>query len=325
MAKNQILSFRDARPSEAVLVFGPEDFLAGRAIRAIREQLRAADENLEIHDLDAAEYSSGLLDSLASPSLFGEPRLIIIRSVERCSDDLIEDGVRYVQNPAQDVTVIFRHNGSSVRGKKLLEALRSVAIEIPVLSISKDSERAAFVAAEFEVAGRKITPGATRALLDAFSEDLAELASACSQLLQDAAETITEDIVDRYYSGRVETNAFKVIDAALAANSASALALLRHALSSGAETVPLVAAAAMKIRQLAKLYGNRSASAQTLGMAPWQLDRARKDLTGWDEEGLAAVISALVDADAAAKGARRDPEFVLEQLVLLIASKGKLQ
>ena len=325
MAKNQILSFRDARPSEAVLVFGPEDFLAGRAIRSIREQLRAADENLEIHDLDAAEYSSGLLDSLASPSLFGEPRLIIIRSVERCSDDLIEDGVRYVQNPAQDVTVIFRHNGSSVRGKKLLEALRSVAIEIPVLSISKDSERAAFVAAEFEVAGRKITSGATRALLDAFSEDLAELASACSQLLQDAAETITEEIVDRYYSGRVETNAFKVIDAALAANSASALALLRHALSSGAETVPLVAAVAMKIRQLAKLYGNRSASAQTLGMAPWQLDRARKDLTGWDEEGLAAVISALVDADAAAKGASRDPEFVLEQLVLLIASKGKLQ
>lgn len=323
MSKNQTISYREARPSPAVLIFGSEDYLAGKAIRLIREQLKASDPNLEVHDIEAADYTSGLLDSLASPSLFAEPRLIIVRGVERCSDELIDDGIRYVGNPAADVTVVFRHNGSSVRGKRLLETLRANGLEIPVLPLTKDSERASFIAAEFESAGRKVTPGAIRALQEAFSEDLAELSAACSQLLQDSAETITEEIVDRYYAGRVETNAFKVIDAALASNAAAALTLLRHAIASGAETVPLVAAFAMKIRQLAKLHGNRSASAQALGMAPWQLDRARRDLNGWDEDGLARVIEALVEADAAAKGASRDPEFVLERLVLLIANKGR--
>jgi DNA polymerase-3 subunit delta len=58
-------------------------------------------------------------------------------------------------------------------------------------------------------------------------------------------------------------------------------------------------------------------------MAPWQLDRARKDVAGWSEDGLAATIEALADADAAAKGAERDPVFSLEKLVQLISRKGE--
>ena len=158
-----------------------------------------------------------------------------------------------------------------------------------------------------------------------FADDTAELAAACNQLLLDSAESITEDIVDRYYGGRVETNAFKVADAALAGRAGEAMALLRHALATGADPVPLVAAISMKIRQMAKIFGNRSASPASLGMAPWQLDRARKDLTGWTDDGLAAVIQAMATADAAAKGAERDPIYSLEKLVNLIAHKGIVQ
>jgi DNA polymerase III subunit delta len=99
---------------------------------------------------------------------------------------------------------------------------------------------------------------------------------------------------------------------------------LRHALSSGADPVPIVAAISMKIRQLAKIYGNRSASAQSLGMAPWQVDKARKDVSGWSEDGLARTIQVLADTDAAVKGAERDPVYSLEKLVHLIAKKGQI-
>jgi DNA polymerase-3 subunit delta len=250
--------------------------------------------------------------------------LVIIRGVEKCSDDLITDGLEYLLNPTDDTTVILRHNGSSVRGKKLVEAIRESegAVEIACADIKKDSDRQAFVIAEFSHEGRKISPGAVRALLDAFADDTAELAAACNQLLLDSAEAITEEIVDRYYGGRVETNAFKVADAALAGRTGEAMALLRHALATGADPVPLVAAISMKIRQMAKIFGNRSASAASLGMAPWQLDRARKDLTGWSDDGLAAAIQAMASADAAAKGAERDPIYSLEKLVTLISNKG---
>ena len=324
MGKAKQMDWRKASPAPIVFVSGPEEYLAGRAIREIREQLRKVDAALEVNEIDAADYSSGTLINITSPSLFAEPRLVIIRGVEKCSDDLISDGLEYLANPTDDTTLVLRHNGSSVRGKKLVEAIRDteVAAEIACSEIKKDSDRQAFVLGEFAHDGRKITPGAVRALLDAFADDIAELAAACNQLLLDSADSITEEIVDRYYGGRVETNAFKVADAALAGRSGEAMALLRHALTTGADPVPLVAAISMKIRQMAKIHGNRSASATSLGMAPWQLDRARKDLTGWTDEGLAETIKALATADAAAKGAERDPIYSLEKLVNLISNKG---
>jgi DNA polymerase-3 subunit delta len=324
MGKSREVFWREATPAPIVFISGPEEYLATRVIRSIREQLREIDGALEIHEIEAAEYQAGQLLNLTSPSLFAEPRLVIIRGVEKCSDDLISDGASYASAPTEDTAVIFLHNSSSVRGKKLVEALRDskFTIEVACQEIKKDQDRAAFVTAEFEAAGRKISNPAVRSLLDAFSDDIAELAAACSQLLQDSAENIDEKLVERYYGGRVETNSFKVADAALAGDAGSALALLRHALASGADPVPLVAALSMKIRQLAKLIGNRSASPQALGMAPWQVDRARRDLVGWTEDGLASAINALAQADAAAKGAERDPVFAIENLVRLIADKG---
>lgn len=324
MGKAKQMDWRKASPAPIIFVSGPEEYLAGRAIREIREQLRKLDAALEIHEIEAADYSAGTLTNISSPSLFAEPRLVIIRGVEKCSDDLITDGLDYLSNPTDDTTVILRHNGSSVRGKKLVEAIRDSesAAEIACAEIKKDAERQAFVIGEFAHADRKIAPAAIRALLDAFADDTAELAAACNQLLLDSADSITEEIVDRYYGGRVETNAFKVADAALAGRAGEAMALLRHALATGADPVPLVAAISMKIRQMAKIYGNRSASAASLGMAPWQLDRARKDLTGWSDDGLAAAIQAMATADAAAKGAERDPVYSLEKLVNLISHKG---
>ncbi len=308
--------------SPITLVFGSEEFLANRYFRDFKHLLASQVENYEIHEVEANEYSSGLLNSLASPSLFAEPRLILIRAAERCTDEFIVDCLEYLANPEDGVYLIIRHNGSSVRGKKLLDELRQLGHEVLAQPITKDSDRAQFVIAEFKRMEKQISQGAVRALQDAFSDDLAELAAACEQLAQDAAENITEELVDSYFGGRVETNAFKVIDAALAGKAGEALGLLRHALATGVDPVPLVAAFSMKIRQLAKLYGNRSASPQSLGMAPWQLDCARKDLAGWDESGLVKVISHLVLADAAAKGSSRDPEYVLENLIRLIAEKG---
>ena len=83
--------------------------------------------------------------------------------------------------------------------------------------------------------------------------------SACQQLLADSSEEITEVTVDKYYGGRVETNAFQVADAAIAGRHGDALVLLRHALATGADPVPIVAAFASKLRTMAKLSGSTAA------------------------------------------------------------------
>ncbi|HEY0260957.1 MAG TPA: DNA polymerase III subunit delta [Lacisediminihabitans sp.] len=322
------LGWNRVRPARVVLVSGTESFLAERAMRMLRDLLKAEDPSLEISDLEADAYGPGELITLASPSLFGEPRLIRATGVEKCTDAFIAETLAYLESPAEGTYLLLRHAGG-VRGKKLLDAIRGGlgdGVEIVCAELKKDSDKLDFAVAEFALEGRRITGGALRALVAAFSDDLAELAAACQQLIADASEEITEATVEKYYSGRVETNAFRVADVAIAGRYGESLILLRHAIASGADPVPIVAAFASKLRTMAKVSGSRGGSgqlAQQFGLAPWQVDRARRDLQGWDDAGLGRCIEALAETDAAIKGAGRDPVFALERLVGLISAAGK--
>jgi DNA polymerase-3 subunit delta len=321
------LSWQKVRPAPVILVSGTESVLADRAIRLLRDTLRAEDPSLEVSDIEADGYVPGELLTVASPSLFGEPRFIRATNVEKCTDAFITEVMEYLESPADDTYLLLRHAGG-VRGKKLLDALRGGlggGIEVVCAELKKDTEKFDFAAAEFASAGRRVSSGALRALTAAFSDDLAELASACQQLLADASEEITEQTVEKYYSGRVETTAFRVADVAIAGRHGEALILLRHALASGADPVPMVAAFASKLRTMAKVSGSRGGSgqvAQQFGLAPWQVDRARRDLQGWDDAGLGRCIELLAETDAAVTGAGRDPVFALERMVTAISARG---
>ena len=317
-----------AHPAPIVLVSGPEDLLADRATRRIRETLTAADPSVEVTDLDASAAVTGDLTTLASPSLFGEPRMIRVASVERLSEAFLTEALRYLEAPADGATVVLRHGGG-VRGKKLLDAIRSGAgggIEIACAEVKLDSDRSSFAAAEFRAAGRRVAPGALRVLVSAFQGDLAELASACQQLIADTTGDIGERTVQTYYAGRMETDAFAVADAALAGRTGDALVLLRHAIDSGADPVPIVAALAAKLRAMAKVLDAKGAAAKIaaeLGMAPWQVDRARRDAQGWEPAGLGRAIAFTAETDERVKGGARDPEYAVERLVTVIAHRGE--
>jgi len=274
----KIVEWRKAQPSAVVLIQGPEEYFASEAIREIKQKLRLKHPQLEINEVDASEYSSGHLINIASPSLFAEPRLIIVENVERCTDAFIEDGKKYLQNPAPDTTVIIRHNGSSVRGKALLDAIRADehSLEIACPKTEKEFERVKFVQSQFSHLGRKVTDGAVRALVQAFSKDIPELAQAISQLLLDSSETITEETVDKYFGGRIETDVFRIVDVALAGKSGEAVYLFRHALASGSDPVPLVAAWAAKIRAMALVFQDPRATAQSLSLSPMHSDEPKK-------------------------------------------------
>ncbi len=322
-----VVAWNQAKAAPLVLVSGASDFLASRAAREIRSQLHAEDPSLEVTDLDASSYGHGALLTVASPSLFGEPRLVRVDHVEKCTDEFLADALEYLEQPAEGAVVILRHSGGN-RGKKLLDALRASkdALEVACPELSKESDRMDFAKSEFTMADRKITPGALRALVTAFGDDVPELAAACAQLVADAPGDITEEIVAKYYGQRAETTAFNVADLALAGKSSDALLALRQALLSGAEPVPMLGAFAMKIRAMAKVNGRRESSAQLagpLGMAPWQIDRARRDVEGWSDDALAALIKQVAEVDADVKGASRDPVYSLERLVLTMSRRGR--
>ena len=284
-------------------------------------QARRKDPSTEISTIEAAAYESHQLDTLASPSLFGEPKLVLVPALEQMNDALLADLLSYVSAPDPGVVVLLRHNGGQ-RGRRLLDALAESPYPVVTIGAVKSArDKAALVGSDVRRAGRRMEPEAVGALVDALGSDLRELCSAVDQLVADTRGTITLQAVNTYYAGRFEATGFTVADAAAAGNVAKAITALRHAIATGTEPVPIVAALAMKIRQLARVAaagGRRGVGPKELGMAPWQVDRARRELSGWSDDALAAAIVAVARADAEVKGESRDPVHAVERAVLTI-------
>ncbi|SJM70490.1 DNA polymerase III subunit delta [Gulosibacter sp. 10] len=321
----QQVHWREVRPAPVVLVSGAEDFFAEEAITGLRTMLRTEDPALEVHELDASSYTAGELTTVVSPSLFLEPRLVVVDRVHQGVDALMQEALAYAEAPVEGTTLVLRH-ASGVRGKKLLETVRAMedAVEIQCKPL-KANELFEFAMGEFRYQRRRAQPQAVQALVAAFNTDLAELAAACRQLMSVAPEEeISTELVDRYYGGRVETTGFKIADAAIAGRLAEALRLVRAGLDTGLNAVPIVGAIAAKLRTMAKVYGLAGSDAQLAGQvggAPWQIGAARRELRGWSEPELGAAIRLTAETDYLVKGGSRSPEFAVERLVRCIAAR----
>ncbi len=311
-------------PPPLTLVLGSEELLRERAVRAVIDTSRRADATTEVTDLSAVGLEPGTLNGLVSPSLFGERKVIVLRDLQDAGDAVATELKAYAADPADDTALLLVHSGG-LKGKALLDALRKAATTVVECKPLKwDSDKVRFVVDEFKAASRRISGDAATALVEAVGADLRELANACSQLLADTTGTVGRATVELYYSGRVETSGFKVADAALEGRCEDALRLLRQALDTGADPVPVNAALAMGLRNLARVASASSITrpddlARELGVAPFVVRKVRGQLGGWTPDGVAGAICAVARADAEIKGAGTDPVYALERAVVAIA------
>jgi DNA polymerase-3 subunit delta len=238
--------------------------------------------------------------------------------IQGAAEGLLADLKTFLEDPAEEVSVVVRipnlvgHNG------KVAKEVGPKALTVACEELKRENDKLDFVRKEFQRAGLTIDQGAVRALVGSFNTDLGELGAACSQLIA-RGQPVSGAVVESIFGGRVETNAFKIADAALSGNTAEAIKLFRHGFSTGLDSVALVAALSMRIRQLAKIFNNRNAQPAVLGMQPWQIDKARKELAGWSEAELADLVELCAQVDADVKGASRDPEYSIEKLLLAMS------
>jgi DNA polymerase-3 subunit delta len=311
---------QDLGPAPVVLLVGSEEHLADRAFSTLNARMRELDPTFERTDVSAAGYQKGQLSTWTSPSLFDERSLLLVDGVDAAGEAFVEDVLEYLTAPVETVVLVLRHRGGN-RAKKVLDAARAVAgvAEVSCQPLKRDQEKVDFVLADVRRARRRIDVEAARALVAALGSDLGELAAAVDQLLTDTDGTVTEDAVHRYHGGRREASGFEVADAAVEGRTGQALMLVRHAAATGVPGVVVVAALAARLRQLAKVAAagrGRSADvAHDLGMAPWLIDRARRDLQHLSPEGLSDAILAVAAADHAVKGGGGDAQHALEKAV----------
>lgn len=322
-------TWKQATPASVVVITGPEGLLVDRAIARVQDAVRSQHAEVEITRVEANGYESGTLARLASPSLFEEQRIVTVVGLAEANDLAVTDILGYLGNPEPDVVLILCHGGGT-RAKKVVDAGKAVvgALWVDCPAIKRDNELLGFVGAEFAEAGRVVSSKAAQLLVDAFGSDLRELAASCAQLIADVPGDVDVEDVRRYHGGRAEASGFEVADAVVARDAGRALLTLRQALDSGVDPIPMLAAIAMKVRSLAKVSvanGSGGQIAKELGMPPWMVDQARRQLRAWTPEDLGRVILEIAAADVALKGGveiadkiygrTADPIYTMERLV----------
>lgn len=316
--------------SAITVVVGDEELLVERAIARVVAAARSADAEADIRQLSATDLEAGQLAELTSPSLFGDRRLLVIRDVEQLGKDVVDELTAGCRDADDDTRFVLVHKGGA-RGKAIVDAALALgAARVDCAKLSRPSERADFVKAEFSSLGRSISDDGARALLDAVGNDIRELAAACAQLGTDTDGRVDAVLVGRYYRGRAEAGGFAVADRAIEGRLGEALEQLRWALAVGTAPVLIASALAQGLRSLAKVgsapRGLRGADlARELAMPPWKIDRVKAQLRGWTPAGVAASVQAVAVADEQVKGAGVDAGFALEKAIMAIVAARRLQ
>ena len=302
------------------LITGPEMVLVDGALADARREARERDGSEPDRRFvsAAAEGAASVLAEALSPTLFGDPTLIIITEADQIDDELWAVIEGAIAEPPDAVSLAVHHPGG-VKGKKYLTALRAAGSrDVSCAALKRGRQTQDFLMQDVRQRGRKATPGAMQALYAAIGHDLALLIGAIAQLCSDV-ETgpIDEEAVAKYFVGVADVQGFRVSDAVWEHRAVDALRDLRWmSESSGRGGVGPSATAMMGggLRALVRVQGlppgmNDADAMRESGVKfDWQLRIARNRVKQWRPDRLASATVCLSDLDVAVKGGLRPGE-----------------
>ena len=311
-------------PAPVQLVVGEEELLVERAVQEVIAQVRADDPDAELRRFRTAELAAADLAESMSPSLFAEGRVIVLQNAQDAGKELATAIVEQAARPGEGIVLLVVHSGGA-RNKAMVDALRKSGAKVTnCAKLTRHEERSDFVRAEVRRLGGRIEPAAIGVLLEAVGSDLRELAAATSQLVADTGARIDESAVRRYYRGRAESSGFAVADKVVVGDQAGALEALRWSQLLGVPSVLVADALADALRTLAKVgsagRGDPNRLAGTLGMPPWKIRKAQREVRAWRPEALAVAYAAAAEVNADVKGVAADAGYALERAVIRICA-----
>ncbi|HEX6843930.1 MAG TPA: DNA polymerase III subunit delta [Actinomycetota bacterium] len=310
---------KDAPAAPVLLLWGEDPFL-------LREAALQALGELRPTEVDAADWTGGELQDLATPSLFGERRALLVTDCRALSKDALSELAAYVAAPDPASPLVLACT-TAERGKPpaaLVKMVEPVGEIRPVQLARKDLEP--WVGARAKAAGLELTPQAARALVETLGEDAAQLISAVRQLA-DAfpGERVGPAQVHRQFRGLGEQKTWDLCDKAFGKDLPGAIRALRSIEEGGDDALMVLGGIASRLRDLIKVRSlpERMSLAQVAREAglrfDWQARRYQQQARNFTLAELIEIHERLTEADRALKsGATGD--VVMPTLITAIAA-----
>lgn len=279
-------------------------------------------------EVDAREWASGLTADLATPSLFGEPRALLVVGCRALPKEALAELTAYLADPAPDALLVLTAEVPE-RGKVPAALAKVVGSGVVRQVAVARKDLSAWVLSRGSRAGVTLGPDAAKALVEVVGESAAALHGAVEQLRSAfPGQRVTREHVLSQFRGLGEQRVWDLCDRTFERDLAGAVRSLRSLLENREEPLVVLGSLAARLRDLiaVKSLPERAAPEevkQAVGLRfEWQARRYREQARRFDLAELVAAHARVVDADRALKSGGTG-DTVLVALLASIAGRAE--
>lgn len=283
--------------------------------------------DLQPREVDAAEWRGGELADLATPSLFGERRALLVGDCRSLPEEAVKELAAYLSAPdPESVLVLLARVGE--RGKPpaaLVKLVGPVGAVEEVKVARKDLAR--WLLGRASGKGVELAPEAAAALVETIGEDPAALEQGLDQLANAfAGRRIDREAIAAQFRGLGDQHTWDLCDRLFARDLPGAMRSLETLLAGGNDPLMVLGAIASRLRDLLRVRAlpERIPAAELATRAglrfEWQARRYRDQAKRFTLEELVRIHELVAEADRALKSAASD-EVVLPVLIAEIAGE----
>jgi DNA polymerase-3 subunit delta len=310
----------NAKSSPVSLLWGEDEFL-------LREAALELLGDLQPVEVDGGLWQGGETADLATPSLFGERRALLVANAKALPDEGVRELARYLEAPDPGAPlVLVAVVGDRAKAPAALVKLVKGVGTVTEVKIQR-KELPGWLLKRATAKGLDLAPDGAAALVDTLGEDPGALERALEQLATAfSGERITREIVARQFRGLGEQHVWDLCDRAFSRDLPGAMRSLRTLLEAGEAGLMLLGAITSRLRDLIRVASlpERLAPADAARQAglrfDWQVRRYRQQAKRFSAQDLAGLHERIAWADRALKSGATD-DVVLPMLVAAIAGE----
>jgi DNA polymerase-3 subunit delta len=304
----------------------PVTLLWGEDAFLLREAGLAVFEGRHPTEVDAGEWQGGELQDLATPSLFGEPRGLMINDARSLSKDATAELAAYLEAPAPEAPLVICCQVAE-RGKPpaALDKLVKAVGTVRQVAIAR-KELEPWVVKRAQAAGVDLGIPSARALVETIGEEPGALVAAVQQLAGAyAGQKVTPALVAQQFRGLGEQKVWDLCDRAFGKDLAGAIRSLRSLEEGRDDPLKVLGGISSRLRDLIRVRAlpDRLPPAQVAKAAglrfDWQARRYQQQARNFSMAQLLSLHERITEADRALKSGSNG-DIVMPTLITAIAA-----
>jgi DNA polymerase-3 subunit delta len=311
-------------------LYGPESFYRVEIIRALNQKLITPDNrDFNLENFEARESSVGdWIGAAKTLSFLGGTKLIIVRNL---NETTLEDSdqktlLEYIADPGLDSCLVITADKADQKRKlykKLTTQQGALLCEAP-----QETGLLTWVKSRARSFGYNLSSEAARKMVDRVGAKPGILAKELEKVMTYAGKEnkITESMVGELVGEMKMENAFLLTEALKEKKAEKALLLLQNQLGQGEDPIKILGLIAWQFRTLWEVkhyqgqkYGVQKIAKQ-MGAKPFLVEKALQYTKNFNQSKLREGMKCLFEADRELKTSGRDPQGILEALLLRICS-----